>query len=148
MKGTQLFSLAGIGVLLYFLSRGALSSFSKLIEIKKPEIGGNLQVDLSGISGNIFLPVVNKQSVSIPIDAIEGDIIFNNRSLGRFSTDSVIIDGNNTSRIPIPINSSWGNLIDNVTSIFSSDGNLVLKVQGTVTTKGVKVPFSHNINVI
>lgn len=132
--------IAGIGI-----GTPMLKNFTWLREIRN-----GVLVPI-GISGKLFIPIVNKNAFAIPTPRFDGNILYQ----GKFPLANVVIDnpvtlsaGGETTLVA-NVNIDFEKLSTSLVNIFKGGLSLPsLWLKGELKAAGVQIPVNQNIQII
>ena len=136
----------------YFLYKGFNKVWANIeygftkMQLKLPRFTGN---------GNLILPVkviqpiINKNAIAFPLDAIEGGLYYGNDQLATFQLPAPIsIAANSTTDIIFDSELNLQSVGTEIDEILRTNQWLqALSFKGTATSAGVTFPFDHTVTI-
>lgn len=116
------------------------------VKLSWPRVNGNGTVTLPV---EVTQPIVNKNAVAFPLDAIEGGLYYGNDQLATFALPAPMsIAANSTTDLKFNGELSLQGVATELEEILRTNQWLqALRFKGTATSAGVTFPFDHTVSI-
>jgi len=138
----------GIAAIAYFLVKKIASDVLNDISFGRPSISiGN--TTLTGLNITIKLPVTNNTDLSIPVNAVNADVLYGNNVLSTvFANNSFTVAANNTTEVTFNAVLDYSQFSNSIISLIESREWLQdLKLKGHAVTGGLVFPFEETFTI-
>ena len=127
------------------LKSGAGSLFERNITIGRPGVAYK-GISFTGLKVEVILPITNNSGVKIPIQSVEGTVIYKGAQVGTFhSSRSFDINPKTTTKARVNLSLQFEDAIETIKRAI--DGlSLTVNIKGTVQTAGASFPYSFNVS--
>lgn len=101
---------------------------------------------LSGVALTLFLKFSNRNSISIPVDNFTGQLIYKNTNIANLDLNKpVLLTAGQSTELEINTNISFIDLAVDVIQLIKDKNLKDIRLNGSVTIKGISAPIDYGV---